>query len=85
MAVQHKSKCGEAKATSRFCAGGKLEEDTCKGDSGGGAFIGGEFYSGDPLYLIGIVSSGSRFCGSGKPRGFTRVTKYIRWIKNKLR
>jgi secreted trypsin-like serine protease len=85
MSVQHKSKCRDVRSSDRFCAGGEIGKDTCRGDSGGGAFLGNKFDPDGPLYLIGIVSSGSRFCGAGKPRGFTRLTKYVHWIKKHLR
>ena len=37
------------------------------------------------MYLWGIVSSGTRICGSGKPGIYTRISKYGDWIRANLR
>ena len=57
MSVQHKSRCRVARSPDRFCAGGEIGKDTCKGDSGGGAFLENKLDQVGHLYLIGIVSS----------------------------
>ena len=67
-----------------FCAGGHVGEDICKGDSGGGAFLRDKVSLVGPWYLVGIGSSGSRFCGAGKPQIFTRISTYLPWIKKNL-
>lgn len=59
-----------------ICAApGKIGDTTCGGDSGG------------PLVaekkLIGLVSWGYG-CGTELPNGFTRISTYIDWIKNKI-
>jgi len=72
----------------QVCAGGEIGKDSCKGDSGGGLFVQrpkdpradiGRKAS-RPWYLLGIVSSGSKFCGDGSPGIYTRVSHFIPWI-----
>ena len=64
-----------------FCAGKKTgNEDTCKGDSGGG------FLFRDPRKkkwtLQGIVSWGGDKCGeAGKFSVYTRVSSFTSWIR----
>ena len=66
-----------------ICAGGILNEDSCNGDSGGPLLdFGGQDY---PMTIFGIVSSGSRICGTGLPGVYTRVDSYLDWIKDHLR
>ena len=72
-----------------FCAGGELGKDSCNGDSGGGLFsdlIEGQDKTGlDRKWeVVGIVSFGSRRCGNGKPGVYTRVSKYLQWIKQTM-
>merc|ERR1719300_1488431 len=78
---------------SQICAGGELGKDSCKGDSGGPLFlsqvknrnIGEPTLDGtEPWYLMGIVSFGSRRCGSGKPGVYTRVESFIPWIRKTI-
>ena len=38
-----------------------------------------------PWYLLGIVSYGQPACGMGIPDVYTRVSKYVDWIKIKIR
>jgi len=66
----------------QVCAGGELGKDSCKGDSGGGLYIQREQYK--PWYLIGIVSFGSKKCGSGVPGIYTRVSEFIPWVQEKM-
>ena len=67
-----------------ICAGGKQNQDSCGGDSGGPLLDAGDDRN-HPLTIYGIVSSGSRLCGTGLPGVYTRVDHYIDWIKNHLR
>ena len=83
MSVLHKSECEATIKSNMFCAGGNVGEDICKGDSGGGAFMRDTVGLG-PWYFVGIGSSGSRFCGSGKPRIFTRIANYLLWIRKHM-
>jgi len=68
--------------STQVCAGGELGKDSCKGDSGGGLYIQREQYR--AWYLIGIVSFGSKKCGSGVPGIYTRVSEFIPWIEKKM-
>ncbi|XP_034980854.1 coagulation factor IX-like [Zootoca vivipara] len=62
-----------------FCAGYSDEEkDTCQGDSGGP-------YTADiegTWFLTGITSWGEECAKKGKYGVYTRVSKYIKWIKD---
>lgn len=66
----------------QICAGGEKGKDSCKGDSGG-PLITRKSIS-DPMYLIGVVSFGTRICGAGIPGVYTNISHYIGWIKNNL-
>ena len=68
---------------SQLCAGGELGKDSCRGDSGGPLLIQKE--ADMPWYVIGIVSFGSKECGSGRPAVYTRVSSFITWIQNNLK
>jgi len=76
---------------SQICAGGEQGKDSCKGDSGGPLYLSKVGQNGhpaldgsEPLYLVGIVSFGSRTCGSGKPGVYTRVAHFIPWIRQNI-
>ena len=58
-------------------------KDSCAGDSGG-PLIARESIS-DPMYLVGIVSFGTKKCGKGLPGVYTNVTTYIPWILENLK
>lgn len=45
-----------------------------QGDSGG------PLTTNDGAELVGVVSYGSRFCATGMPDAYTRVSKFIDWI-----
>jgi len=66
----------------QVCAGGEIGKDSCKGDSGGGLYIQREQYK--AWYLIGIVSFGSKKCGNGVPGIYTRVEKFIPWVREQM-
>ena len=66
----------------RFCAGGLddqgLPKDACNGDSGGPLLsLNSRFQS----VLRGVVSFGNIGCDGAVPGIYTRVAKYIAWIK----
>lgn len=65
-----------------FCAGGQIGIDSCYGDSG------------SPLvrkinntwFMEGIVTGGvDSGCGTLNPSSYAKVTKYEKWIKDKVR
>jgi len=77
---------------SQVCAGGELGKDSCKGDSGGPLYITLLNKQGDPwqtnddakFYLLGLVSFGSKQCGSGKPGIYTRLESFVPWIRETI-
>ena len=71
----------------QLCAGGKGNTDSCSGDSGGPFVIRTEGNSVDanPWIVSGIVSFGSKYCGSGRPGVYTRVGLYVDWILKELK
>lgn len=69
---------------SMFCAVKSTNEDTCKGDSGGG------YLFRDPRKkrwtLQGIVSWGGFECGQpNQPSVYTKVTMFTSWIRKIMR
>jgi len=72
----------------QVCAGGELGKGSCQEDSGGGLFIRkdmtGATSDESPWHLLGIVSYGPPACGRGVPGVYTRVSKYVNWIENKI-
>ena len=62
-----------------------------QGDSGGPLYMKQVTYSGrpisddfEPVYLMGIVSFGSKKCGTGTPGVYTRVLDMLPWIMEKM-
>ncbi|XP_047539123.1 phenoloxidase-activating enzyme-like [Vanessa atalanta] len=63
----------------QMCAGGELNKDSCKGDSGGPLMYQDE----KKFELTGVISFGILQCGNqGKPSIYTKVYDYIPWIKS---
>ena len=56
-------------------------KDSCGGDSGGPMVV--RKPSGS-WYQAGIVSFGPKRCGIGRPGVYTKVSKYLDWIRNTL-
>ena len=56
---------------------------SCNGDSGG-PLIAREL-AGDPWYQIGLVSFGTKSCGTHVPSVYTKVAAHIPWIESKLK
>ncbi|CAN7998067.1 unnamed protein product [Ixodes pacificus] len=54
--------------------------DACVGDSGGPLMI----KKGDAFELIGLVSSGIGCNRPDMPGGYTRITRYLKWIHKAL-
>lgn len=72
---------------SQLCALGEFGRDSCRGDSGN-ALVGYVAPKGEipHYYLAGISSYGVNKCGTdGWPGVYTRVTKYVDWIKENLK
>lgn len=73
-----------ALADTQICAGGESGRDSCSGDSGGPLMATFANDSGQ-WYVKGIVSFGNR-CGlNGWPGVYTKVSSYLKWIKQNLR
>ena len=70
-----------------------LEIRSPQGDSGGPLYFKtiagkGNRPSNDnltPIYLLGIVSFGSKFCGNGTPGVYTSVKDFVPWIEKIIR
>jgi len=78
----------------QICAGGEVGKDSCGGDSGGPLYmryiIDGQkksayFDNSKPWYLLGIVSFGTKKCGSGNPAIYTRVESFVPWIRENIK
>jgi len=94
MPVLSNEDCGErwgqnnSMEQTKICAGGELNKDSCKGDSGS-PLLASKFLPNGALtddnsqqwFLMGIVSYGSSYCGKGKPAVHTRVQNFIPWIR----
>lgn len=67
-----------------ICASGQLGfTDGCEGDSGGPLFQAIDDDEENMRYeTIGIVSFGDRDCKSKVPAVYTKVTKYLSWIRD---
>lgn len=65
--------------TSMLCAG-KPNQDSCQGDSGGPLLLS----SGYKYHIVGIVSWGVGCGREGYPGVYTRVSKFVPWIKANL-
>ena len=89
--IQNNDQCEELDTQkpitdAQLCAGGRLT-DSCKGDSGGGLFLDSGDYpgqsEGNVHVLVGLVSYGPFLCGD-EPAVYTRVDRFIPWIKQNL-
>lgn len=68
-------------ADSQLCAGdARGKKDSCQGDSGGPFVLPHE----SRFYLVGVVSSGKDCASPGFPGIYTRVTRYLDWLKDAL-
>lgn len=64
-----------------ICAG-RNGKGSCFGDSGGPLVVRG---SDGTMFQIGVVSYGARRCAERKPSVYTRVSRYMEWIRENLR
>lgn len=71
-------------AKGQLCAGGVKGQDSCNGDSGGPLMA--LKPQSTSVYVEGVVSFGSRYCGSeGLPGVYTKVSEYLDWILDNMR
>lgn len=64
----------------QLCAGGLKNMDSCFGDSGGPLMTQGLFWT-----LEGVVSFGNGCGYEGWPGIYTRVSRYVEWIRSVVR
>ncbi|KAF4532179.1 hypothetical protein B566_EDAN002241 [Ephemera danica] len=78
-------------STGQLCAGGTVGEDSCAGDSGGplarsSSATGVDETGKTRFSLIGVVSFGSRQCGSNElPGVYTDTVQYRDWLQKAMR
>ena len=61
------------------------DKDSCSGDSGGPLIARTKDGAEGVMYLEGIVSFGSSSCSGSVPGIYTRVSKYIDWIRENIK
>ncbi|XP_066250041.1 trypsin-1-like [Euwallacea similis] len=66
-----------SRITSYMVCAGKGAMDSCQGDSGGPLLV----HSGDKYEVVGIVSWGVGCGRPGYPGVYTRVSRYLSWLK----
>lgn len=70
----------------QMCAGGRANEDSCRGDSGGPLMRYDRAAAYPHWYLAGIVSFGPKPCGVvSVPGVYTRVGEYVDWMLANMR
>jgi len=75
------AKMESVRITSNMICAGDQETDACSGDSGG-PMIYRDSHS--RWIVVGIVSFGPTTCGNGLPGVYTRVDRYLNWIKHEM-
>lgn len=65
----------------QICAGGKINQDSCSGDSGGPLMI----VQNKVWYALGIVSYGIGCGREGWPGIYTNISSYTKWIDKKIK
>lgn len=71
-------------AETQLCAGGEAGRDSCNGDSGG-PLMGTFRNDTGQWYVKGVVSFGVRCGSNGWPGVYTRVSSYLKWIRENVR
>jgi hypothetical protein len=72
---------GPQRITDRVICAADAGKSTCRGDSGGALTLA----SGPTPVMVGIVSWGKGRCsGDGQPGAYTRVDKYLPWIRQAM-
>ncbi|XP_058056054.1 transmembrane protease serine 9-like [Anopheles bellator] len=69
-----------SRITSNMLCAGKGKQDSCQGDSGGPLLV----RSGDKHEIVGIVSWGVGCGRAGYPGVYTRVARYLPWLRANL-
>ncbi|GJQ69477.1 hypothetical protein Trydic_g6584 [Trypoxylus dichotomus] len=69
-----------SKITTYMLCAGRGAMDSCQGDSGGPLVV----HQGDKYEIVGIVSWGVGCGRPGYPGVYTRVSKYLNWLKYNL-
>lgn len=70
-----------SRITDNMICAGRGSQDSCQGDSGGPLLV----QEGDKLELKGIVSWGVGCGRAGYPGVYTRVSKYLNWIRSNMK
>ncbi|XP_068082928.1 trypsin-1-like [Anabrus simplex] len=76
-----KSKYRPSRITSNMLCAGRANQDSCQGDSGGPLVIS----AGDKHEIVGIVSWGVGCGREGYPGVYTRVQRYLEWVRRNMR
>ncbi|XP_050666958.1 trypsin-1-like isoform X2 [Leptidea sinapis] len=74
------SEGGQLPAIVQELCAGRAKTDSCQGDSGGPLLI----QQGDRFQVVGIVSWGVGCGRPGYPGVYTRITRYLPWLKANL-
>uniref|UniRef100_A0AAG5CRA8 Peptidase S1 domain-containing protein n=1 Tax=Anopheles atroparvus TaxID=41427 RepID=A0AAG5CRA8_ANOAO len=69
-----------SRITSNMLCAGKGKQDSCQGDSGGPLLV----RNGDKHEIVGIVSWGVGCGRAGYPGVYTRVVRYLPWLRANL-
>ncbi|KAL0881591.1 hypothetical protein ABMA27_001420 [Loxostege sticticalis] len=69
-----------SRITNNMLCAGRASTDSCQGDSGGPLLI----QTGDKFQIVGIVSWGVGCGRPGYPGVYTRITRYLPWLRANL-
>ncbi|XP_046967003.1 trypsin-1-like isoform X3 [Vanessa cardui] len=75
------SEGGQLPAVVQELCAGRASTDSCQGDSGGPLLL----QQGDRFQIVGIVSWGVGCGRPGYPGVYTRITRYLPWLRANLR
>ncbi|XP_063894014.1 trypsin-1 isoform X2 [Helicoverpa armigera] len=70
-----------SRITNNMLCAGRASTDSCQGDSGGPLLL----QQGDKFQIVGIVSWGVGCGRPGYPGVYTRITRYLPWLRANLR
>ncbi|XP_064072607.1 trypsin-1-like isoform X2 [Vanessa tameamea] len=70
-----------SRITNNMLCAGRASTDSCQGDSGGPLLL----QKGDRFQIVGIVSWGVGCGRPGYPGVYTRITRYLPWLRANLR